>query len=336
MRVAIGAERGRKGNIRKVLELFEEELRRKVKGRILLKPNLTGITKGPSNTALETIETVVEFFHSFEDVEEIHVGDGSGGAFFAGISTWDVIREMGYFELFKYPKVKLANLDEFPHPVEVPVYTIRGRDRIRIAALDYDFIVSIAIPKTHDYVIFTGGLKNMMGAIRPEDRLKVHGLSVEDFKLLHESNKLPEEFEKVMRTIIPGEWGERISWKDKVYLLSIRLIHENLAGFLKVIRPDFVVIDGYMGMEGEGPIRGEVVIHDFAIASFDGLAADALSAELMGVNPRDVGYLLLLEREGIGSMSGELAGDPIGHLKKKYRMHPKFPYQILWKYFLES
>ncbi len=331
MKVALKWGGGRENNIKGVLKLFEKELRERVKGKILLKPNLTSHKRGPANTSPETLEVILDFLSDFDEIETIHIGDGSGGAYYAGISTWDVIKEMGYEVLRRYPKVELVNLDEFPHTIEIEVDTIRGRDTVRVAELHYDFIISVAIPKTHDFVIYTGALKNMMGAIHPEDRIKIHGLTKDDTPFIWSKSPVPTWLKKFLESILPAKLFARLAWHERVYLVSVRKIHKNLAAFLKILRPDFTVIDGFWGMEGNGPIDGAPVLHDFAVASFDPLSADVLCMRLMGFDPNEVGYIWLLAREGLGSLEFEIVGDSPERLEKKYRPHRWYYLQKLWK-----
>ncbi|MCD6086845.1 MAG: DUF362 domain-containing protein [Candidatus Hydrothermae bacterium] len=331
MKVALKRGGGREKNIRGVLELLEEELRARVKGRILLKPNLTDHKRSPANTSPETLEVILEFLSDFDEIEVIHIGDGSGGAFFSGKSTWDVVREMGYEALKRYPKVELVNLDELPHPIEIEVRTVRGPATIRVAELNYDFIASVAIPKTHDFVIYTGALKNMMGAIHPEDRIKVHGLTMDDLPYLESRSPVPVWLKKFLRGILPAGLFAKMAWHERVYLASVRKIHSNLFAFLKVLRPDFAIIDGFWGMEGNGPVNGAPYLHDFAVASFDPLAADALAVRLMGFSPEEVGYLKLLAEAKIGALEGEPLGDALEGLERKYRPHRLYYLQKLWK-----
>ena len=60
------------------------------------------------------------------------------------------------------------------------------------------------------------------------------------------------------------------------------------------------VIDGYEGMEGEGPLKGTPVASHIAIASTDFVAADRIGVEAMGVNPNWVGYLGYCCDAGLG------------------------------------
>ena len=60
------------------------------------------------------------------------------------------------------------------------------------------------------------------------------------------------------------------------------------------------VIDGYVGMEGNGPEAGDPVEWGIAIASREPVTADCLAAQLMGFDISDIGYLWYCYKKGLG------------------------------------
>ncbi len=64
--------------------------------------------------------------------------------------------------------------------------------------------------------------------------------------------------------------------------------------------PDLAVIDGFTGMEGDGPSRGTPVDSRIAVAGVDPHAADVLSARLMGFNSKKILYLSAMTEAGMG------------------------------------
>lgn len=58
------------------------------------------------------------------------------------------------------------------------------------------------------------------------------------------------------------------------------------------VRPDLVIVDGVVGMQGDGPIMGDPVDSGHLVFSRDPVAADATSARLIGIDPERVEYLL--------------------------------------------
>jgi len=64
--------------------------------------------------------------------------------------------------------------------------------------------------------------------------------------------------------------------------------------------PHLGIIDGFIGMEGDGPVSGKPVEWGVAVASCDTVAADCLAAQLMGFEVSDIGYLWYCQRKGLG------------------------------------
>ena len=81
---------------------------------------------------------------------------------------------------------------------------------------------------------------------------------------------------------------------------AIRGINYNLFLLASRLHPHLAVIDGYEGMEGEGPANGTPVNSRVCVASRDWLAADRVGVELMGIDFAKVGYLNYCAKAGLG------------------------------------
>lgn len=68
----------------------------------------------------------------------------------------------------------------------------------------------------------------------------------------------------------------------------------------KVALPDVTIIDGTVGMEGLGPTHGDPVNLGVLITSRDTVAADAVAATVMGIDPMEIDYVKLAKEEGLG------------------------------------
>ena len=82
------------------------------------------------------------------------------------------------------------------------------------------------------------------------------------------------------------------------------------------------VIDGFEGMEGNGPVEARRWRRRLAIASTDYIAADRVGVECMGVDPNWVGYLQYCAQVGLGNYDLakiDIRGVPIASVQKKYR-----------------
>ncbi len=75
------------------------------------------------------------------------------------------------------------------------------------------------------------------------------------------------------------------------------------------VRPDFAIVDGIIGMEGNGPTQGEPKASGVLILGDDPVAVDATCCRVMGLRPEKVKYLAQA-----GSMLGHLEAEKIQQL----------------------
>jgi uncharacterized protein (DUF362 family) len=57
------------------------------------------------------------------------------------------------------------------------------------------------------------------------------------------------------------------------------------------VRPDFAIVDGIVGMEGNGPIQGQSKACGVLVLGDDPVAVDSTCARIMGLNPEKIEYL---------------------------------------------
>jgi len=65
---------------------------------------------------------------------------------------------------------------------------------------------------------------------------------------------------------------------------------------LLLLKPQFVVIDATVSMEGNGPNRGIAIPMNLILASSDLLATDKLCCEIMGIDWADISYLKFIDK----------------------------------------
>lgn len=297
MNIALVSGGSRYENILNVLSSVELGKLEEAK-RVLIKPNFTALKNTDANTHKDALRAVLDFLKE-KGKSKITVGDGSGDAYFCGGTTYDAFRRAGVDELCREYGVELKDFNSSEYRELMEVKTNLGNAKVRVVKeiFDYDYIISLAMPKTHDYALATLSLKNMMGVLHPADRTKMHGIRIYVDSLLYES--------------------------------CVKFININLYEFIKKIKPDLAVIDGFHGMEGEGPVNGDVVECGWALASSDALLADVVGVMLMGLEPEEVGYLhyLLRERECVPP---EDILERVGKLKRNFLLHPRWKEQRRW------
>ncbi len=87
-----------------------------------------------------------------------------------------------------------------------------------------------------------------------------------------------------------------------------------------VIPPKLTVIDGFVAMEGRGPVDGTPVKMDLIIASKDVVAADSTGCRVMGINPHEVAHIRRAHDKGIGNIDDvEVLGEKIENVVKTFK-----------------
>ncbi|MFH1502976.1 MAG: DUF362 domain-containing protein [Candidatus Eisenbacteria bacterium] len=86
-------------------------------------------------------------------------------------------------------------------------------------------------------------------------------------------------------------------------------LHRPLAEQAKLRPPDLVVLDGVVGIEGDGPLNGRPVRAGIFAMGTNMLEVDSAAARLVGFDPRKVKHLAIAGEEGLGSLDPELIGE---------------------------
>ncbi len=100
-------------------------------------------------------------------------------------------------------------------------------------------------------------------------------------------------------------------------------LHDCMVDLTAVFKPNLVVVDGLIGMEGRGPIAGIPVKMNTLIFGRDALAVDHLIARLIGVNPNDVEYMKKAQKRGLGTTKYVVTGASIQEAAHRFNRPPK-------------
>lgn len=292
--------------IGKIMDSIAPHLTLKSSDKVAIKINLSGAREIYANTHYETVQSLINYIRDHFGVSDFAVVEGSEGAYHAGKTTWDI------FYKFKYKEVelngaKLVNLDDLPHDQVLSVETLSGPRDVRYAAVDADYTIIIAPPKTHNVFPVSIAIPSIIGFVEPEHRALLLGASFAEQRRFNYND------------------AERFA----------RLIHmagRNLAKLLKEVHPSMALIDGLYGMEGKGPVKGSPVFHGFSIASEDLVLVDSLATFIMGFDASEVSYLHYANLEGLGETRWErvVGVDPV-LVKFPYRPHPLYNKQKQWQ-----
>ncbi len=273
--------------------------------RVAIKINLSGSKEIYANTHYETVESLIQYLREKLAINQITVIEGSDGAYFSSKTTWDIFYKFKYKEV-ELQGAKLCNLDELPHEHTLQVETISGPQQVNFCRFPAEYLISVVPPKTHNIFPVSLSIPNLVGFVKPEQRVLLFGASAQEMKRIN-------------------------FFQSEKYFQLVQFANRNFIALLKQISPSLVLIDGLYGMEGKGPIKGSPVFHGFAIASEDAVAADALATHVMGFNPDDVPYLDMAFREGLGNSRWQnIIGIDPQQVRFPYRPHPLFQRQRKW------
>jgi len=105
-------------------------------------------------------------------------------------------------------------------------------------------------------------------------------------------------------------------FKGKYHL---RGMHKVIADINTVLKPALTVIDGFVAMEGMGPVHGRPVRRDTIIAGADVVATDATACRVMGFDPHGIDHIRMAHERGLGVVDGvEVVGDGIESVKRVF------------------
>ena len=99
-------------------------------------------------------------------------------------------------------------------------------------------------------------------------------------------------------------------------------LHDSVVDLTFAFKPQLIVVDGIVGMEGRGPVGGLPVKMNTLIFGRDAVAVDHLIARLIGVNPDKVKYLIDAKKRGLGTTDYKVVGASIKEVEKRFNCAP--------------
>lgn len=294
---------GRRKAVQDSLLAIDERIRPLLKRKkyVVIKPNNVSTQNQLASTHADTLRGILDYLAPrFKG--PVVVAESSAG------ETLEGYRNFGYQKVadeFKSRKVSLVDLNQEAKHEVIPLLDADLHVvPVRLAARLLDpeaFVICAAIMKTHNTVVATLSVKNMtLGAP------------------IHQA---------------PGETPR---WNDKrKYHGGVRQTHYNMLLTAQKMAPYWgaTVIDGFEGMEGNGPGSGTPVDHRIAIASTDLVVADRVAVEAMGINPGWVGYLNYCWQCGLGQYDGskiDIVGAKLEAVRRTYRLHKDMERELEW------
>lgn len=210
----------------RALKPFSEQIRRDIGNKtVVIKPNNVAVNIQLASTHVETLEGILEFLKSIKKTGNVIIAESAANG-----PTFDGFSNFGYTKLLDRYPVKLKDLDHEKYEV---IYVFDEKDfrphpvRVSAMLLSRDtYTISAAKLKTHDRAVVTLSLKNI-----------VFGAPIKDDGYTFGRDR--REGSKSDKPVVHGS--------------GFRGINFNLYDLAPKLHPDFAVIDGFEGMEGNGP-----------------------------------------------------------------------------------
>ncbi len=239
------------------------------KRRIFIKPNLshyeyvTGVVTSPELTA-ELIGLLRN------TAEEVVVGESEGFNY----SCRAAFEATGMQAAVEKAGGTILNLSEDP-VVEVKFPTGGRVKRLFLpkTALEADAVINLPMMKTHEFMLYSGALKNLFGCVPSNRRIYLHPY-------------LPE-----------------VLWR-----------------LYSVFRPALTVMDARVGIEGNGPTKGEPVPMGLILAGNDALATDIVATEIMMLNWRETYLNFAAQKTGLQREEIDIEGMQIADVARRFKL----------------
>jgi len=162
-----------------------------------------------------------------------------------------------------------------------PVLPAKGRGKIfkqleiDRTVVEVDVIINLPKFKTHAQMLLTLGVKNLFGCIPGSKKALWHLKAGEDAKA----------FAQI------------------------------LVDVYKVIQPSLTILDGVVGMEGNGPNSGRPVPLGLILASGDSLSLDQIVCDLLGISRKSLLTNRMAFEQGMGKEKIDVLGERVENVK---------------------
>jgi len=170
--VAIAKEKTRYDAVKRALEYIREDIAKDVFGKnsLIIKPNLVSSYVQLAVTHVDTVKAIIDFIRQYYG-GKILVAEGSAS------DTLTAYKNFDYTKLAREREIELFDLNQDNYR-EIMVYNDRYDEipvRIAEKVLESDYRISAAVLKTHDTVIATLSIKNVVvGSIIRYDKHRIH------------------------------------------------------------------------------------------------------------------------------------------------------------------
>ncbi|MDA1279756.1 MAG: DUF362 domain-containing protein [Chloroflexi bacterium] len=283
IKVSIVSSANRAEGVAESLRLIDDEV--VIPDRpVMVKPNFVTTSNQLAATHVDSTRATLEYL-SGKGVREFIVAVGPAVG-----TPKSGFRNYGYLALTSDFDIEFLDLNTDDR-VPVPAFDdqLNPQTLFMSKRLSESYVVSVCPMKTHNNVVVTLGLKNVLvGTLSGrEQKVKIHKGS--------------------------------------------KAINLTLAKMAQHVEPDLTVIDGVIGMQGNGPIDGFEMPSNVVIASHHGIAADVVGLQVMGYQLAQVGYLrYAMELRNLTLDDIRTVGREIDDVRVSYKDHDQIEEQLTW------
>lgn len=106
-------------------------------------------------------------------------------------------------------------------------------------------------------------------------------------------------------------------FKGKYHLKGIEKV---IVDMNSALRPSLTVIDGFVAMEGYGPVSGDPLRMDLVLAGEDPVATDATAARVMGFDPNRIHHIRRCYEKSIGEIDRvQILGERLEDVRRNFK-----------------
>jgi uncharacterized protein (DUF362 family) len=254
-------------SISEILKQAVKDARLRGKRRIFVKPNLShpeyvpGVVTSPTLT-YELVSLLRD------EAEEVVVGESDGFNYPCRLA----FEKTGTEAAVKKAGGTVINLSE-DKVVEVKFQSSSALKKLFLpkTLLDADAVVDLSLMKTHEFMMYSGAIKNLFGCVPSNRRIYLHPY-------------LPEVLYRLYA----------------------------------ILDPQLTVMDARVGIEGNGPTKGNPVKMGLMLTSNCALATDIIATKIMGLNWKETYLNYIAQKTGLQEDAISVQGLWVSDVARKF------------------
>jgi uncharacterized protein (DUF362 family) len=300
--VSIAQGEDRRKNVYNALMAIDKDLQAKMKGKkyVVIKPNFVNTVNQLAGSHADAARGILDYMDArFKG--PVVIAEASAGDTNQGYDNFKFRALVGEYKKQQLQLIDLNDEGKFERValLDKDLHIVPCRLAARLMDPEA-FVISCAMLKTHNTAVASLSIKNMvLGA-------PLHNARTETTR-----------------------WNEK-----RKFHVGLRMTHYNMMVTATRLNWQASVIDGFEGMEGNGPSSGTPVPSRIAVVSTDYVAADRVAAECMGIDPEWLGYVKYSGQTGLGQFDPakiDVIGAKVADVKKPYRMHADIDRELQWQ-----